>query len=82
MPSAEEYFKIVKSEDGLKVLQALNLDGIYLVEAAEQVAESSGINFPEIKLLVQDFKNQDIKPEIIYDDKGREAFYIYHGLFK
>lgn len=82
MPTAAEYLKIVQSETGIQALQALNLDGIYLVRAAQNVSERSEIKFPEIELLVENFENQKIDSEVVYNDKGEEAFYIYHGSFK
>ncbi len=80
--TSEEFLKVVRSENDLTMFNSLNLDSLYLVVSGKEVARESRVNFPETKILVDNFVNQGITPEIIYDDQGREAFYIYHGQFK
>lgn len=79
--TSEEFFKILRSSD-VEILNSLQTDGIYYIHAGPEVSATSGINFAESSILVDNFKAQNIVPEIVYDDQGREAFYIYHGSFK
>lgn len=80
--TAEEFLKIAQSEGGPEILKVLELDGIYYIRSSDLVAADSRMNFKDSAILEQDYKAQNIAPKIIYDDEGREAFYIYHRSFK
>ena len=80
--TAEEFLKIIQSQEGPEVLKFLELDGIYYIRSSELVAAQSRMNFADSETLEQEYKAQNIAPKIIYDDEGREAFYIYHGSFQ
>ncbi len=80
--TAEEFLKIAQSAEGPEILKFLELDGIYYIRSSDLVAADSRMNFKDSKTLEQDYIAQNIAPKIIYDDEGREAFYIYHRSFK
>lgn len=77
-----EYFKIIKNQSLLAPLAALPFDEIYFIEAGQEVALTSRQNFGGTSVLAEKFRQQNIIPQIIHDDRGREAFYIYQAKFR
>lgn len=80
--NSEEFLRVLGTDEGVNTLRALNIAGISYVRASNLVAERANIDFEESQILADDYIKQGIEPEIIYDDRGREAFYIYHGAFQ
>lgn len=75
--TSEEFLKVARSEADLQKMDTLEFEGVYFIKAGSTVMETSGSNFPEIDQLYTDIKRTNVQPKIIYDDLGREAFYIY-----
>lgn len=71
-------FAIVVKNEADHLLDVQPWTDIYFIKAGETVASRSRIKFPEIDLFLQNYKQMGIQPELIYDDQGRVAFYVYH----
>ena len=80
--STEEFFKVLSDEEGANSLNSLGFDGIYLIESGAKVKATADIRTDKTEVLADNFKRQEIRPKVIYDDNGREAFYIYRGVLK
>lgn len=80
--SAEEFLLINREEKGREVLKALDLENIYFIQAGPEIVANGDTKFPESQQLVDIFQKQGIEPELIKDNQGREAFYIYKGTIR
>ena len=76
--TVEEFLQVMASENGIRVLNELGLDSVYMIKSGETVRANSDIQVPLVDKIFNDFGIADIQPEIVYDDQGREAFYIYY----
>lgn len=73
-----EYYKTIsKNEVMLTTLENAGFKGVYLIKSGEKVQETSASRFPSIDSLIDFFNTKRVQPKIIYDDKNREAFYLY-----
>ncbi len=80
LPATYEFVSMVESEVGKEILEKLSPLQIYFIESGPEVRNRADIQLPEgPRKLVEIFQKQNIKPEIVHDNQGREAFYIYKG---
>lgn len=75
--SSYEFLKIAKKPENVEILNLLGFQKIYYIHAGPAVKKQAGTNYQESQVLLESYQKQKLEPEIIYDDKGREAFYIY-----
>ncbi len=76
--TVEEFLQIITSESGIGVLNELGLDSVYMIKSGETVRANSDFAVPLVDKIFNDFGIAELEPEIVYDDQGREAFYIYY----
>lgn len=80
IPTADEFLQINGNERGREFLKSLGPTDLYFVASGEAVKASADIHDSKSQQFVELFQKQSIEPEIVRDDKGREAFYIYKGI--
>ncbi|MDP3741430.1 MAG: glycosyltransferase family 39 protein [bacterium] len=81
MPTAEEFLKINSFPEIHERLRSLMPLEFYFIESGETVKKyAADTQFVESQQIVELFTKEGIVPEIVRDNLGREAFYIYKGV--
>ena len=76
-----EFAKILSSPGPRSVFdQYLSHLGVLFIKSGPGAKRQSDLIPPETEGILKHYTDLNIEPEIIYDDKGREAFYIYDDL--
>ncbi len=77
----DEFAAIVSAPNTRAVFDKyLTKDGMIFIKAGENTKLKRGEEMSQTKYVLKHFTDQNIQPEVIRDDKGREAFYIYTEL--
>jgi len=78
--SADEFAAIASSADTQPSFSRLQGSELLFIKASTTPVAKPDLVVPETEMVLDLFKKSNIQPQIIFDDKGREAFYIYEGV--
>lgn len=74
-----EFFRDIRSSPyAIELLNSLGFSEIYYVHSSDRIGTpGSGADERARSAILESFEKKDAAPDIIYDDQGREAFYIF-----
>lgn len=74
--TTEDFAKSAVNPSSLATMRK-NISTMYFIEASPELEKASGIGSPWTARIAATFKIKNIQPEVVKDDRGKDAFYIY-----
>ncbi|MBI4053847.1 MAG: glycosyltransferase family 39 protein [Candidatus Doudnabacteria bacterium] len=75
--STYEFLRVLDEPEARQSLDAMGFERGYFIFAADHIVTAAQTDYPQTKEIKRRYPFATLKPRIVYDDKGREAFYIY-----
>jgi len=77
--TVSELAKLKSDPSGQAIVDYLNFEEVYYIHVANDVGGQDGDDFVEYVDIKEQYEAREVRPDVIRDLQGREAFYIYHS---